>query len=530
MSDAIQEYLNKLANELGSGRRLRRRVRREIQAHLNEAVLEAGRQGFSAHEAERRALERLGPPELVAARFAEELPGRSTLKRAFVASSAMALAGAIAAVALLVPSESRDTRRSPFPVRGDPFARVFPHHPRLLADLTKQTSVDPTTVRVVAQAPAAGVPEGRVVLLAGRGSGGQLHLAPYVFSGGGSVLVGQGFSSVTKERRPFFDPAVTGENMRPGQWQVIRASPAASRPPVLSYFEALGGRRDRAVRWATLVGVTRRDVGTVLMRFADGTRRAIAVRPRHSFAYSSGSPAAFPTALEAYGPRGRLQGRVPVVSPLAICERDGELCGPAKPPPSSTSSFSVSFFQLKPTQTAHPGEHIVVSRILGTPSRGTGYVPLSANSYPLHLYLVRNSDAPAIRSVHDPRLIPIGTMRPLDSDLRFVLPNLKSGSYAVAASCDEACAKATKGKGLFVLKVGGGDFGGAPTPVMLLHVRSPGRGSPWFPVALGLGGAGCALALVSLLLVARRRRKRVGSAWRRIWQRLSDEDAVAGSA
>src|SRR5918994_542572 len=89
-SRPIEDYLDKLRRELPGGRRFKRRVLSEVEDHLREGVWHEQEGGVPAMEAERRVIERVGSPRLVARRFAEDLtrggartPGRGMLLAMF---------------------------------------------------------------------------------------------------------------------------------------------------------------------------------------------------------------------------------------------------------------------------------------------------------------------------------------------------------------------------------------------------------------------------------------------------------------
>ena len=64
-----QEYLEAVGQELRVGRRYHRRVLEELAAHIEDAAEREQRLGLSAEDAERRAIERVGPADTVAERF-----------------------------------------------------------------------------------------------------------------------------------------------------------------------------------------------------------------------------------------------------------------------------------------------------------------------------------------------------------------------------------------------------------------------------------------------------------------------------
>lgn len=64
-----REYLDAVGQELRVARRYRRRVLAELAAHIEDAAEREQRLGLSAEDAQRRAIERVGPADTVAERF-----------------------------------------------------------------------------------------------------------------------------------------------------------------------------------------------------------------------------------------------------------------------------------------------------------------------------------------------------------------------------------------------------------------------------------------------------------------------------
>ena len=112
------------------------------------------------------------------------------------------------------------------------------------------------------------------------------------------------------------------------------------------------------------------------------------------------------------------------------------------------------FFTFSPT-TAKPGDRVML-RIPGTPARfdvardGTRQL-----RRPMRIFLVRNAVAGSVRSPRDRRLHAVGSMI-ADRDgrglLRFTLPRLPPGMYAVAVVCPD-CATYSNGHTFFVLQL-----------------------------------------------------------------------------
>ena len=160
-----------------------------------------------------------------------------------------------------------------------------------------------------------------------------------------------------------------------------------------------------------------------------------------------------------------------------------------------------------------PGRVVTVTAAAASPSRctpmpscshgfGGPVIPISQFRGPAMVYLVPNAVAPQIRSVRDPRLIPIGTLT--NGRFVFTASRLKNKTaYAAVVSCP-ACSSVAHGRTLFVIGVGD-DYSG-PTPLMLLrpHDFPSGAGEPISPWVIGLIVAGAALVF-GLLLTATRR-------------------------
>jgi hypothetical protein len=134
---------------------------------------------------------------------------------------------------------------------------------------------------------------------------------------------------------------------------------------------------------------------------------------------------------------------------------------------------SALFFAFSPT-AAKPGETIAI-RTPQTPwrfdVRAEGARPLQ---HPIPLYLVSNSIAKDVSSHDDPRLHYIGSIL-LDRNgrgvLRFTVPDLRSGRYAVAGVCIQ-CAPYSRGSTFFVLPVDERNIAPKWRPVMLLRVEA----------------------------------------------------------
>jgi hypothetical protein len=94
-NDPIVRYLRARRRELNLGPLRKRRILREIEAHLLDAVEDALTKGGRRLESERVAVERLGPPELVAEQF--------TRKRRYWPAAAFASLAVAAAAAVVAP-------------------------------------------------------------------------------------------------------------------------------------------------------------------------------------------------------------------------------------------------------------------------------------------------------------------------------------------------------------------------------------------------------------------------------------------
>ena len=93
----IERYLAELGRELPGKLRGKRRILREVEDHLHEAVSRLEAAGVRRPEAERRAVAAFGAPSVVAARFGPAVRARPWL---VVLASAAALAVAAVGGAL----------------------------------------------------------------------------------------------------------------------------------------------------------------------------------------------------------------------------------------------------------------------------------------------------------------------------------------------------------------------------------------------------------------------------------------------
>jgi hypothetical protein len=84
--DLVDEYLDALLAELRGSPRAVRRALAEAEDHLREAAAEARAGGASEEDAQRAAIERFGPPRLVAQRFGQAEDGLSIRARAALAT------------------------------------------------------------------------------------------------------------------------------------------------------------------------------------------------------------------------------------------------------------------------------------------------------------------------------------------------------------------------------------------------------------------------------------------------------------
>jgi hypothetical protein len=152
-------------------------------------------------------------------------------------------------------------------------------------------------------------------------------------------------------------------------------------------------------------------------------------------------------------------------------------------------------FQFAPTNPRAGSKYIQV-RTIPTSADYTG-VQLPDSAQVLDLYLVRHAEAPTVHSVDDPRLIPLGRFDPVHVSPRYRLPQLRGGTYAMAAICLNC-----RSHKLYVLGVGPTMSG--PEGVMLLHAPTPPlRIWPFLIVALL-----AALLAAATWFVVRRQRDR----------------------
>jgi hypothetical protein len=158
-----------------------------------------------------------------------------------------------------------------------------------------------------------------------------------------------------------------------------------------------------------------------------------------------------------------------------------------------TNAAAGIVFQFAPTNPK-AGTKFITVRAIPTPAGYEGVrVPDSARV--LDLYLIRHADAPTVHSVRDSRLVPLG--RFYWSDTRFRLPDLRTGSYAMAADCVSCEPRA-----LYVIGVGIDKWGVAP--LMLLHASAAPSAFPIWPFVVA--AAVFVAALAGFVAVVRRRR------------------------
>jgi hypothetical protein len=121
-SDRIDIYLRDLRRELRFRPLARRRILSEVEEHLRAAVASALANGAEPDVAVSDALERFGPPVVVARGFRETRSHLGRQARVFVAA-------AIVATAVLV---GVDRQRTPSPAQAQPTPpTVTVHHPTI---------------------------------------------------------------------------------------------------------------------------------------------------------------------------------------------------------------------------------------------------------------------------------------------------------------------------------------------------------------------------------------------------------------
>jgi hypothetical protein len=114
----VEEYLDRLLIELRGSARDVRRILAETEEHLRDATAEGVAEGLSEEEAQRRAVDRFGPPRVVASRFGRPpvWPAVTALARAGVP---LAVVGLIAIGVSGVVSEVLGRLFGPAFVAGD---------------------------------------------------------------------------------------------------------------------------------------------------------------------------------------------------------------------------------------------------------------------------------------------------------------------------------------------------------------------------------------------------------------------------
>jgi hypothetical protein len=152
------------------------------------------------------------------------------------------------------------------------------------------------------------------------------------------------------------------------------------------------------------------------------------------------------------------------------------------------------FFLFSPTHAAHGDE--VVIRTGGTPPSfdlGDRVRPFQP---PITVYLVPEAVAATVRARTDPRLVPVGTLVPDKNGhgvLKFRVPQLRPGIYAVAARCP-GCAAYSFGRSFFT-------FPDDPQIVpryrmlMFLRIGRGGSSASWWWIISAVGFVALALGV-----------------------------------
>ncbi|MDN3355867.1 permease prefix domain 1-containing protein [Actinomadura sp. DC4] len=126
MSD-IDRYLDRLLAELRGSPADVRRVLTEAEEHLREAARDGVEEGLTEEEAQRRAVERFGPPRVVARRFDGVLRSGEVVRALAWALAPLAAVGLIAVGVSGVISEVLGRLFGPAFVSGDlPWVRYTP--------------------------------------------------------------------------------------------------------------------------------------------------------------------------------------------------------------------------------------------------------------------------------------------------------------------------------------------------------------------------------------------------------------------
>jgi hypothetical protein len=108
--DPARDYLDSVGRELRVGRRYRRRVLSELAGHIEDASEREQRLGMGAEQAQRRAIERIGSVDAVAARFSTmHRSSRARQREKRVRSMAYMGAIVVVACAALAPVATGDS-------------------------------------------------------------------------------------------------------------------------------------------------------------------------------------------------------------------------------------------------------------------------------------------------------------------------------------------------------------------------------------------------------------------------------------
>jgi hypothetical protein len=156
--NAIGYYLDQLDRALRGSRRFRMRVRAEVAEHLAAAMAAELAAGASVDEAERRAIERFGPPDELAQRFADELPSRRRRPLAIAVAAVLTIPLAGVAVSQIEREQPQFALETPLvssqPAGGADSAAALETRVTRLGDQSDIVMVNPRTGEVLARAAA----------------------------------------------------------------------------------------------------------------------------------------------------------------------------------------------------------------------------------------------------------------------------------------------------------------------------------------------------------------------------------------
>jgi hypothetical protein len=167
---AADLYLRELSTRLPGPRRARKRLLAEIRDHLDDAIAAGISADMAPADAERAAVENLGPA--IALTHAWEAHC-SPLRAKRRGRTAM-LVGALAIASALGVAQHADGRRDPTPTHACPTSQITPARPMLNHDAIRPSTASEPKVDAVRRPPRTLAHAGGIRLLLNRKAGGNL--------------------------------------------------------------------------------------------------------------------------------------------------------------------------------------------------------------------------------------------------------------------------------------------------------------------------------------------------------------------